>query len=86
MTRRTWYAVGGGLAAAAVLASAFAVAEAPQKAEALPDRGKYVVEGGAKAVLAAPVAEADFRKQKIEGPTEAAAPCPAPDARALPPQ
>lgn len=72
MKRRTWYAVGGGLAGLAVLASAFAVAQAQQKAEApaVPDLGKYVVEGGAKAVVAVPVANLDIGKRKIERPTE----------------
>ena len=72
MKRRTWYAVGGGLASVAVLASAFAVAQAQQKAEApvRADRGKYIAEGGAKAVVAAPVPDLDIRKGKIERPTE----------------
>ena len=70
MTRKTWYAVGVGLAGLAVLAGALTVVQAQQKAEApVPDRGKYVVEGGVKAVVAAPAA-LDIGKGFVERPTE----------------
>ena len=75
MNRKTWYTVGGGVVSVALLASAFAIAHAePQGPPA--DRGKKVIETGAKAVVGQPVPPAaldpkDFAKMKVERPTEA---------------
>jgi hypothetical protein len=79
MIRKTWWAIGGGLASTLVLAGAWAVAHAQQKAEPprKVDRAKNDIEIGAKNVVAAPpVVPAaapnprDFAKGRVERPTE----------------
>jgi hypothetical protein len=77
MTRKTWWASGAPLASTLVLAGAWAVAHAQQKAEPPKkiDRAKNDIEIGAKTVVAAPpAAEPDLKdlaKRKVERPTEA---------------
>ena len=72
MNRKTWYAGGGGLVGVALLASAFAVAHAQQKALPAPpdlkkDRTKMRVELPTEAVLAKTIAVA---AAQAEQPTE----------------